>query len=164
MWVLIVGTSPQQHASGHPSITVLSSMGGRLVPKLHHTLRSIWVQSFYLGMVFSFGYSLCIWVWYSIFLEVWSFHLGMGIYIVWLFHLGVVFSFRYGLLIWVWCFHLLFVSVWSRLFIWVWSFHSGNRCGPIGLLGVQRSGNILSSAGSNYILSRPAVSTVTCCA
>ena len=83
--------------------------GGRLVPKLHHTLRSI-RDSFLFGygIVFSFRYGLFIWVWYI--------------------HCMVV-SFGYGVFIQVWCFHLSMVSSFGYgVFIWVWSFHSGNRC------------------------------------
>ena len=44
----------------------------------------IWIQSFYLGMVFSFGYGIVFSFRYSLFICVWSFYLGM------------VFSFGYG--------------------------------------------------------------------
>ena len=80
--------------------------GGRSVSKLQwclHLIRVcaifIWVLSFHLGMVFSFGYSLFIWV-YSLFI------LGIALFRhsfiwVWPFLLGIVFSFGYSLFIWV---------------------------------------------------------------
>ena len=62
-------------------------------------------------MVFSFGYSLFIWVWYGLFIRAWSFHLGMVFsFGIWSFHLGMVFSFAYGL-------HMVFsfdrVNIWD---------------------------------------------------
>ena len=64
-------------------------------------------------MVFSFGYSLFIWV--CSFQSGMVFSFGCGLFIwVWSFHSGMAFSFGYALFIWVWYSH-----------IWVWSFHSG---------------------------------------
>ena len=84
-------------------------------------------------MVFSFGYSLFIWVWYGLFIRAWSFHLGMvfsfghGLFIcIWSFHSGMVFLFGHGLFIWVWSFHSGMVfSFGHGLFIRAWFFHLG---------------------------------------
>ena len=70
----------------------------------------------------------------------------------------MMFSFEYGLFIWVWSFHLGMVSSFGySLLIWVYmvfSFGYGLFIrvidAVVGSLGLQRSGNILSSASSNY--------------
>ena len=82
----------------------------------------IWVCSFHLGMHFAFEYAcwytLFIWV-YALFIWVYTFHLSM--------HAGIHSSFGYALFIWVYTFHLSMhaLSFWYTLFIWVCSFHLG---------------------------------------
>ena len=98
----------------------------------------IWVQSFHLGMVFSFGHGLFIWAWS--------------------FHLGTVFSFGYGLVFGTVMgmvfsfFHLYFsfglamgmvFSFWHGLFIWVLSFHLGMVSVGYGVC-VQKTRKIFS--------------------
>ena len=90
----------------------MSKLHSDAFAKLEHVLLSfeypffIRVWSLHLGMLFSFGYALCIWVCmlfafeYALFIDYALFAFGYSIFIwVWSLHLGIVFLFGYGLCI-----------------------------------------------------------------
>ena len=111
----------------------MSKLHSDAFAKLEHVLLSfeyaffIRVWSLHLGMLFSFGYALCIWVCmlftfgYALFIRVWSLHLGMlfafecALFIwVWYFHLDILFSFGYGLYIWIYYSFCICVKPFNR--------------------------------------------------